>query len=290
MTVAANHVNIHPLAIVEEGAILGDHVTVEAYAIVKSTVELKDHVTVKSHAYVGGHTTIGKNTIIYPFACIGTKSQDLKYRGEKTTITIGHDCEIREYVTINSSTGENSQTTIGDHCLIMAYCHIAHNSTIGNHVIMSNLATLAGHVTIQDHVIIGGMTPIHQFVRIGSYAMVGGMSRITHDIPPYTLGAGVNPFKFGGLNMIGLKRHGFNLETRTALSRCFKMTYRESLHLEEAVKQIEEQLPPLPEVLNWVHFCTNSKRGLIGLQGVTQACHEDEEELDFFAEVRACLI
>lgn len=286
----ASQVDIHPSAIVEEGAILGNNVTVEAYAMVKATVELKDNVTVKAHAYVGGHTTVGSGTTIYPYACIGTKSQDIKYRGEKTTISIGESCEIREYVTINSSTGEGAETRIGDHCLIMAYCHIAHNSVIGHHVIMSNLATLAGHVTIQDHVIIGGMTPIHQFVRIGSYAMVGGLSRVTHDIPPFTLGAGLNPFRFGGLNMVGLKRHGFNLETRSALSRCFKITYREGRHLDEAMQCIQNEVPPLPQVLQWLHFCTSSKRGLIGLQGVTLQGQDSEGEVDFAAELRACLL
>ena len=132
---------------------------------------------------------------------------------------------IREFVTINSSCQENSVVEIGDSCLIMAYCHVAHNCIVGNRVIMSNNATLAGHVTVEDCAIIGGMTPIHQFVRIGRYAMVGGMSRVTHDIPPYTIGAGI-PYKFGGLNIIGLKRHGFPLETRRELSKAFKLLYR----------------------------------------------------------------
>ncbi len=185
-----NKSNIHPTAIVEEGACIGENVTIESYAVVKAGVTLGDNVTIKSHAYVDGNTCIGDGTIIYPFACIGTKSQDLKYRGETTFIKIGKNNQIREYVTINSSSGENTSVLVGDECLIMAYCHIAHNCELGNHVIMSNNATLAGHVTVEDYAIVGGLTPVHQFVRIGTYSMVGGMSRVSHDIPPYTICAG----------------------------------------------------------------------------------------------------
>ena len=161
-------------------------------------------------------------------ASIGTRTQDLKFRGEKTFVKIGSNCQIREFVTINSSCEENSVVSVGDNCLIMAYCHMAHNCSVGNKVIMSNNATLAGHVTVDDCAIIGGLTPIHQFVRMGRYAMVGGLSRVTHDIPPYTIGAGI-PFKFGGLNIIGLKRHGFPLKVRRELAKVFKLLYRSKL-------------------------------------------------------------
>lgn len=265
---------IHPMACVESGAKIGNNVTVEPFAVVKANVTLEDNVVIKSHAYIDGNTTIGEGTVIYPGASIGTKSQDLKYRGEKTYVTIGKRCEIREFVTINSSSGEDTCVKVGDDCFIMAYCHIAHNSVIGNHVVMSNNATLAGHVTIEDYAIIGGLTPIHQYVRVGTYAMVGGMSRVPYDVPPYTIGAGI-PFKFGGLNIIGLKRHGFSLETRKALSLAFKLTYRSKLHLDEAIGRIEAEVPLLPEVKNWITFCKETKRGLIGLQGVINAEEED---------------
>lgn len=272
--------NIHSLAIVEAGAKLGNNVTIEPFAVVKSNVTLGDNVTIKSHAYIDGNTTIGDGTVIYPGASIGTKTQNLNYSGETTFVEIGKNCEIREYVTINSSSGENTKVKVGDNCFIMAYCHIAHNSEIGNHVVMSNNATLAGHVIIEDHAIIGGLTPIHQFVRVGTYAMVGGMSRITHDIPPYTIGAGI-PFKFGGLNIIGLKRHGFSLETRQELSKAFKLMYRSKLHAEEAIARIKAEVKPLPEVLRWIRFYNESKRGLIGLQGVVNA---EENESSFIEE------
>lgn len=188
---------IHPTAVIHSKAKIGKDVTIEPYVFIGPDVTLEDGVTVKAHAYIEGHTRIGENTIIYPSASIGTKAQALKYRGEVTYIEIGKNCEIREFVTINSSIHANSILKIGDSCLIMAYCHIAHNSVVGNHVVLNNNATLAGHVVIEDFAIIGGMTAIHQFCRIGAYAMVGGKSGVTRDIPPYTLGTGF-PYRFGG--------------------------------------------------------------------------------------------
>lgn len=256
--------NIHPLAYVEPGAVLGRDVIIEPFAVVKANVTLEDRVVIKSHAYIDGYTTIGEGTVVYPSASIGTKTQALKYQGEKTYVKIGKNCEIREFVTINSSFEEGSEVTIGDHCLIMAYCHVAHHCVVGNKVIMSNNVNLAGHVTVEDNAIIGGMTAIHQFSRIGTFAMVGGMSRITHDIPPYTIGGGI-PFKFGGLNIIGLKRNGFPLKTRKELHKAFKLIYRSNLRFEEALEQLENGAEFLPEVLHWIRFCRSSKRGLMGL-------------------------
>lgn len=257
--------NIHPTAVVEEGAQLGKNVTLEPYVIIKKNVVLGDNVTVKSHAYIDGHTTIGEGTVIYPSASIGTKTQAKKYQGETTYVKIGKHCEIREFVTINSSCGEGSTVEVGDHCLIMAYCHIAHHCKVGNHVIMANGAMLAGHVEIEDYANIGGMTPIHQFVRVGTHAMVGGLSRITNDIPPYTLGAGI-PYRVAGLNLIGLKRHDFKLELRKALTKAFKLTYRSGIQLTEALERVESEVEKSPVINHWIDFCKKSKRGLIGLQ------------------------
>jgi UDP-N-acetylglucosamine acyltransferase len=273
-----NKPNIHPLAVVEPGAQIGKDVIIEPYAIVKSNVVLEDQVVIKSHAYIDGYTHIGEGTVVYPSASIGTKTQAIKYRGEKTYVKIGKQCEIREFVTINSSFEEGSCVSVGDQSLIMAYCHIAHHCQVGSKVIMSNNVNLAGHVTIEDCAIIGGVTAIHQFSRIGSYAMVGGMSRITHDIPPYTIGAGI-PFKFGGLNIIGLKRHGFDLKTRKELSRAFKLVYRSNLRLEEALDRIEAEVEPLPQIRHWIQFCRESKRGLMCLQNHS-ALDEDFEKIE----------
>ena len=275
--------NIHPDAVIESGAKIGKGVTIEPYAVIKGTVTLEDNVVIKSHAYIDGFTTIGNGTVVYPSASIGTKTQDLKFRGEKTFVIIGKNCQIREFVTINSSCQEGSVVRIGDDCLIMAYCHVAHNCEIGNRVIMANNAMLAGHVVIEDNAIIGGMTPVHQFSRIGEFAMVGGFSRITHDIPPYTIGAGA-PYKLGGLNLIGLKRHGFPLEVRRALTKAFKLTYRSGLRLNEALDLIESEIDQNPHVKHWIEFCRSSKRGLIGFQGAPQTFAE-EEDLDELEEL-----
>ncbi len=266
--------NIHPTAIIEPGAKIGKNVTIEAYAVIKGTVTLEDEVVIKSHVYLDGNTTVGLGTTIWPGASIGTKTQDRKFKGETTYVVIGKHCEIREFVTINSSCQEGSTVKVGDHCLIMAYSHVAHNCEIGNHVILSNNAALAGHVIIEDHVIIGGMTPVHQFVRIGRFAMVGGFSRITRDIPPFTIGAGA-PYRLGGLNLIGLKRNDFSLEERKALTRAFKLTYRSGLHLEDALKQLAEEEKESPSVAHWVRFCRLSKRGLISLEGITKGTKEE---------------
>jgi UDP-N-acetylglucosamine acyltransferase len=277
------HSNIHPTAYVEPGAQIGSNVTIEPFAVIKKSVTLGDGVTIKSHAYIEGNTTIGDGTIIYPSASIGTKTQDLKFRGENTYVRIGRNCEIREFVTINSSCQEGSVVEVGDNCLIMAYCHVAHNCRVGNHVIMSNNAMLAGHVTVEDYAIIGGMTGVHQFVNIGKHSMTGGMSRITHDIPPYTIGGGI-PYKFGGLNMIGLKRHGIPLRTRTELSRAFKLLYCSKLRFEEAIGRIEREVEQIPEVVHFLEFCRGTKRGLMGLQGVASS----EEEFVNLEEEEAC--
>lgn len=270
---------IHPAAVIEPGAKIGNNVTIEAYAVVKGNVVLEDHVVIKSHAYIDGYTTIGEGTIVWPSASIGTKTQDLKFRGEKTFVVIGKNCEVREFCTINSSCQENSTVRIGDNCLIMAYCHVAHNCEIGNRVIMANNANLAGHVVVEDYAVIGGMTPIHQHSRIGRYSMVGGFSRITHDVPPYTIGAG-SPYKIGGLNLVGLKRSGFPLEVRKNLTRAFRYTYRSDLNLEEALTKIESEMPDDPDVKHWVEFCRNSRRGLIGFQSLVVEPQEDFSEYE----------
>lgn len=275
--------NIHPSAVIEKGAIIGENVTIEAYAVIKGTVKIEKNAVIKSHAYIDGNTTIGEGTVIWPSASIGTKTQDLKFRGEKTFVVIGKHCEIREFATINSSCQENSVVKIGDHCLIMAYCHVAHNCEIGNRVIMANNAMLAGHVIVEDHAIIGGMTPVHQFSRIGCYSMVGGFSRITHDVPPYTLGAGA-PYRLGGLNLIGLKRHGFSIEVRKTLTKAFKLTYRSGLHLSEALERIENEVETNPHIQHWLAFCRSSKRGLIGFQGSAHETHEDFEAYEELLE------
>lgn len=272
--------NIHPLAIVEDGAQIGKGVTLEAFAVIKGNVILKDNVTVKSHAYIDGFTTIGEGSVIWPGASIGTRPQDLKYKGEKTFVHIGKNCQIREFVTVNSSCQEGSVVEVGDNCLLMAYCHVAHNCKVGKGVIMANSSMIGGHVEIEDYARIGGMTPVHQFVRIGRHAMVGGMSRVSHDIPPFSLGGGI-PYKLGGINIIGLQRSGVSLEVRQKLTQVFKITYRQNLTIETALKKIVNEVDMIDEVKYWVDFCRFSKRGLIGFERT----EGNEEEVEKGVEI-----
>jgi UDP-N-acetylglucosamine acyltransferase len=270
-------VQIHPTAIIEKGAEIGSDVTVGPYSIIGANCILEDRVQVKAHVVIDGHTRLKEGVTIWPGAVIGTKPQDLKYRGEKTYVVIGKNTEIREFVTVNSSCGEETAVIIGEGCLLMAYCHVAHNCEVGNHVIMSNGATLAGHVIVEDHVIIAGLSAVHQFCRIGTHAMVGGMSGVSQDIAPYTLGAG-RPYRIAGLNLVGLKRHGFSLETRKALTGAFRLLFRNDLLLQEALLKIEKEIEPIPEVLHLLEFCRASKRGITGAGGQELQDNEMEKE------------
>jgi UDP-N-acetylglucosamine acyltransferase len=271
---------IHPTAVIDPGASIGSNVQIGPYCVIGKSVRIEDDVSLKAHVCIEGHTTIGQGTEIFPGACIGLKTQDLKYRGETTYVEIGKKCQIRECVTINSSCGEGTAVKVGDSCLIMAYCHIAHNCVLEDQVIMVNNATLAGHIHVGKGAVIGGLSAVHQFSNIGCYSFIGGMSRITHDVLPYSLVAG-SPAKVGGLNLVGLKRRGVPLFVRNALSRAFRFIYREGLALQEALYQIELAVEDLPEVRQMVSFCRETKRGLIGMQGVTAdplECDVEEEK------------
>jgi len=270
----------YPQAYVADGAIVGKDVVIEPFAYVGSNVVLKDRVCVKSHAYIDGNTEIGEDTVIYPSACIGTRSQDLKYKGQTTYVKIGKGCQIREFVTINSSSTTDSSVLVGDECYIMAYCHIAHDCKLGKQVIMANNATLAGHVIVEDYAIVGGLSAVHQFARVGTHAMIGGMSRVPKDVPPYFLGAG-GPFRFGGINVVGLKRRGFSLHVRSALTHAFKLLYRSSLSLDDALEAIEETVDDIPEVRHLVAFCRQTKRGIIARGGIKAASKEPVLAGDF---------
>jgi UDP-N-acetylglucosamine acyltransferase len=267
---------IHPLAHVEPGAKLGEGVVIEPFAVVKATVTLEKNVVIRSNSYIAGNTHIGEGTVIYPSVSIGTEPQHRKYDGRNTKVTIGKHCVIREFVTINSSADEGSTVSVGDHTYIMAYCHLAHNCSVGSHVTMANQAQLAGHVTIEDYANIGGVVAFHQHVRVGRYAMVGGFSRVTLDIPPFTIGSGV-PYKLAGLNLIGLKRNNFSFQTRRALSRAFRLVYRSGLHIDEALARIAAEVELLPEVQTWVDFFKSSKRGIERALEDTLAAEEEEE-------------
>lgn len=251
---------IHPTAIIEPGAKIGKNVKIGPYCIVEKTVTLGDDIVLVSHVCVAGHTTIGARTEIYPFASIGHRPQDLKYNGENSTLEIGTDNMIREYVTIQPGTnGGGMITKVGNHCLFMATSHVAHDCTVGDHVILANNATLAGHVTVADYVIIGGLSAVHQFVRIGAHAMIGGMSGVEQDVIPYGVVVGERA-RLSGLNLIGLKRRGFSAAEINGLRHAYHEIFNDTaegvpLTLMERVQKTAEGNTN-PQVIQMIEFIT----------------------------------
>lgn len=254
--------NIHPTAVVHPKAKIGRGVRIGAYTILQSPeICLDENVTIEPHVFIDGNVHIKRGTTISPFVSIGAPPQNLAFRGEKTSIIIGEDCQIREYVSINAPCGEGEVLVIGDGCFIMAYCHIAHNCTVGNHVIMANGATLGGHVVVGDHANLGGMCAIHQNCRIGDYAMVGGGSMLGTDVPPFTMGSGY-PMKLGGLNWVGMKRKGIPHEIRKSLIQAYRTTFLMGLSWHEAREHILKVQEINPYLQRWIEFCDQSRRGL----------------------------
>jgi UDP-N-acetylglucosamine acyltransferase len=211
---------------------------------------------------IESHTDIGERCRIYQFAAIGAAPQDLKFKGEETRVIIGNDNTIREFVTIHRATAAPpGKTAMGDHNLIMAYSHIAHNCILDNHIIMVNAANLAGHIHVEDYAIIGGLSGVHQFTRIGAHAMIGGASAVTRDVAPYLIVAG-NHATTHGLNVVGLKRRGFEEETINAIKRAYTLVFRSSLLLKTAIDRIREEVDDIPEVRYFLEFIEKSERGL----------------------------
>lgn len=245
---------IHPMAIVEDGATLGEGVRIGPFCCVGSRVTLGPDVVLESHVVVTGRTTIGQATHVYPFASIGTAPQDLKYAGEDSEIVIGARNVIREQVTINPGTaGGGMITRVGDDCLLMIASHVAHDCLIGNSVIMANNSALAGHVTLQDHVIIGGLSAVHQFVRIGCHAMIGGVTGIGKDVIPYASATG-NRAVLAGLNFIGLKRRGFDQATVRAIRTAYHMLFAPEGTLETRLDAIATRFADNAAVMKIVDF------------------------------------
>jgi UDP-N-acetylglucosamine acyltransferase len=252
---------IHPTAVIHPKAQMGAGCVVGPYCVIGENVTLGAGCRLHSHVVIDGHTALGENNEIFPFASIGLKTQDLKWKGGITRTHIGSHNTFREYVTIHSATGDGEVTAIGSHNHILAYSHIAHNVTLGNHIIMSNVATLAGHITVEDCAVIGGLAAVHQFCRVGTMAIIGGCSKVVQDVPPYMLADG-NPAKTRTINKVGLDRNGVAEEAQTALKHAYKILFREGLTIPNALSRIEKELPPLPEVRHLVAFARQSERGL----------------------------
>ena len=253
--------NIHSSAVVHPKSQIGSGCEIGPFCVIGEHVVLGEGCRLHSHVVVDGNTRLGRCNEIFPFASIGLKTQDLKWKGGTTFTVIGDNNTFREYVTIHSATGDRESTRVGSHNHILAYCHIAHNVVIGDQVIISNVGTLAGHVTVEDYAVIGGLAAIHQFCRIGKMSIIGGCSKVVQDVAPFMLADG-NPAATKTINKVGLDRNGIEEQTQTALKQAYKILFREGLTVPNALARIETELPPLPEIQHLVNFVRASERGI----------------------------
>jgi len=252
---------IHPTAIVDPEAEIGEGVEIGPYCVIAATVKIGAGTVVGPRVTIEGNTTLGAENEIFTGAVLGSRTQDKKFEGGQTFLRIGSRNKIREYVTMNPGTKEGTETVVGDDNLIMAYAHIAHDCIIRNHTILANAATLAGHVLIEDRAIIGGLTGVHQFVRVGSLAIVGGCSKVVQDVPPFIMADG-HPARAYGLNSVGLSRARMSAEEKSVLKKAFKIVFRSGLTVKKAAAQLEKELPATPSLRTLIEFLQASDRGI----------------------------
>lgn len=254
---------IHPQAIVDPGATLGDGVSIGPWSYIGADVSIGANTTIESHVVIKGPTSIGEDNHVYQFSSVGEATPDMKYRDEPTKLVIGNRNVIRENVTIHRGTVQDrSETIIGDDNLIMAYAHIGHDSVIGNHAILVNNVALAGHVVVGDWAILSGYTLVHQFCRIGPHSFSGMQTAIGKDVPAYVTVSG-SPAEAKTINTEGLRRRGFSDDAISQLRRAFKIIYRQGLTLDLAVQRLETMLSDTPEVKILIDSIRSSERGIV---------------------------
>ena len=254
--------NIHPSAIVHPSAELGAGVQIGPYAMVGEGCVLGDNSVISTRAVLERNVILGCGVKVGVGSVLGGDPQDLKFKGEHTTVEIGDDTVIREYATINRGTAQSLKTTVGKNCFLMSYVHLAHDCHIGDGVIISNATQLAGHVTIEEKAILSGQIGVHQFAIIGKYSFVGGCSRVAKDVPPYVKAVG-NPIKLYGLNSVGLERNGFPEEVRRELKRAYRLFFKSELNLSQARERAAAELKPFPEIRDFLAFFDRSDRGSV---------------------------
>lgn len=254
---------IHETAMVHPMAEVADDVEIGPYSIIGEKVKIGKGTSIGPHCVIDKWTVIGTGCQIYQFASLGAPPQHMRYKGEETSVIIGNNNIIREFVTIHRGTPfGNGKTVLGDENFVMAYAHVAHDCTLGNRIIMASYAALGGHVEIGDYAIIGGIVAIHQYVRIGTYAFVGGATALTRDIPPYVTASGMK-VKFYGINVVNLQRHKIPEEIIAGLRKAYKVLFRSHLTMEEAIKKVQEDpVYALSEVRHMLDFIKGSKRGV----------------------------
>ncbi len=258
---------IHPTAVVDKGASLGQDVQIGPYCVIEKDVVLGDRCVLDSFVQIKEYTTIGKENHIHSFCCIGDTPQDMSFAGEKTFTRIGDGNKIREYVTIHRGTPKGrAETIISSNCMLMAYSHVAHDCIINDNVILVNNATLGGHVIVEKYVMLSSFVSIQQHSRVGAYSFVGAYSACTQDVPPYTFvngASGSQHPRMYGLNSVGLKRQGFSLETRKALKEAYRMLFKGECPRQEALSAVRKEFAHLPEVLNLAEFVESTKIGIL---------------------------
>jgi len=253
---------IHPTAVVNHSAELAEDVEIGAYSVIGSGVRIGQATRVQAHVVIEGRTSIGEGNVFFPFATVGTMPQDLKYKGEPSTLEIGSHNTIREYVSLNpGTTGGGMVTRVGSHNLLMMHCHIAHDCVLGDWNIVANGATFGGHVVIADRVIVGGLVGIHQFVKVGSGAILGAGSMVSKDVPPFCNATG-DRAKLHGLNVEGLRRRGFDKAKIDSLRQAYRIIFQSRLRTREALEEVRRVVAPSPEVDELVNFIANSTRGV----------------------------
>jgi UDP-N-acetylglucosamine acyltransferase len=254
--------SIHHTALIDRQAEIDSDVEIGAYSVIGAGVRIGKQTRVASHVVIEGRTSIGQGNTIYQFATIGSRPQDLKYRGEASELIIGNHNTIREYVSLNPGTaGGGMVTRTGDHNLLMMHCHIAHDCLIGSHNIIANGATLGGHVVVGDYVIVGGLVGIHQFARIGSGAILGAGSMVSKDVPPFCNATG-DRARLRGLNLEGLKRRGFTTTAIDALKKAYRIIFQSKLKTKDALEKVRREVSPTAEIDILLAFIAQSQRGI----------------------------
>lgn len=253
---------VHPTALVAADARLGADVDVGPFAIVGEGCTVGDGCVIAARATLERNVTLGSHVHVGSGSILGGPPQDVKYRGEETTVEVGDGTVIREYTTINRGTTHSFKTTVGKNCFIMSYVHLGHDCHVNDGVVLVNGVQLAGHVTVDDRAIISGLTAVHQFVRIGRFSFIGGCSRVAQDVPPYTRAVG-NPIKLYGLNSVGLRRNNFAEDVLRELKRAYRLFFRSELNVSQALERAEAELQQLPEVQEFVRFVSDTNRGVV---------------------------
>jgi len=249
------------MKLISEKALIGENTIIEPLAIIEDDVIIGDNCIIQSGAKICNGARIGSNVKVYSYAVVSGEPQDLKYKGEKTYTYIDNNSTIREFATVNRGTIETGMTKVGKNCLIMSYCHVAHDCILGDNVILSNVTQLAGHVVLEDWVIMGGVSKVHQFCKIGKHSMIGADTKIVMDVAPYTLVDG-NPARVETINKIGLKRRGFPPEIISEIEEFYDTLLFSGLNNKDGISKFLEKKQVSEEVLYCINFIKNSKRGI----------------------------